>query len=408
MVKDNINQNIEIEKPIETQEIIQPQPTENIPVKKKKPWLMISLIILIIISIGTVGIFAYQNYLLKNSSSAKKGSLVAMPSPAPSKDFLRGEANQIFCEKDNKIYQIDENNNKPQLIIDFSELTKKDFDRGASQGIIGLSPDKKTLFYNIGEFYIKTYEHAPAGTVYNYDANNTTTLYAYNIDKKTINKLKDFSGVGSWSYFRLIPSPTGTNFILIRYLYWGNSSSSSSEIISFLGASLNPKNFYVRNFFNGARSSSPLTYKSNDSSDFIFIDENKLAILEPTEKINQTGEPLSKTIAEEQVKIDKLSTINLLTGEKRNLLTAKENEGIDINVFRDDFIYYSIYDKNHSWTSSDNPSLDFNSQSSFFSFWKIRTDGEENEKITIDQLKEIISYQEKNSPLFDFEKNCNF
>jgi dipeptidyl aminopeptidase/acylaminoacyl peptidase len=57
-------------------EIVQPQPTENLPIKKKKPWLMIILIVLIIISLGTVSVFAYQNYLLKNQTKTEKNTLI--------------------------------------------------------------------------------------------------------------------------------------------------------------------------------------------------------------------------------------------------------------------------------------------------------------------------------------------
>lgn len=60
-------------------EITQPQPTENFPIKKQKPWLMIILIILLIISLGTVGVFAYTNYLLKKQIQTEEDSLINNP-----------------------------------------------------------------------------------------------------------------------------------------------------------------------------------------------------------------------------------------------------------------------------------------------------------------------------------------
>lgn len=56
------------------------QSPEVLPVKKKKPWLMITLIVLIVIIFGAIGIFAYQNYLLKKQIKIEKNSPLAIPS----------------------------------------------------------------------------------------------------------------------------------------------------------------------------------------------------------------------------------------------------------------------------------------------------------------------------------------
>ena len=47
--------------------------------KKQKPWLVISLVVLLVVSLGVAGYFAYQNYSLKN----KKGSDEELVTPPP-------------------------------------------------------------------------------------------------------------------------------------------------------------------------------------------------------------------------------------------------------------------------------------------------------------------------------------
>ncbi|HUV42349.1 MAG TPA: hypothetical protein VMY36_00340 [Patescibacteria group bacterium] len=49
------------------------------PEKKQKPWLVIGLTILLIISLGIIGFLAYQNYSLKNKKDSEK-DLAASPS----------------------------------------------------------------------------------------------------------------------------------------------------------------------------------------------------------------------------------------------------------------------------------------------------------------------------------------
>lgn len=56
-----------------------PQPLETLPIKKKKPWLIITLIVLIVIIFGAIGVLAYQNYLLKNKIKTKNTNLKEIP-----------------------------------------------------------------------------------------------------------------------------------------------------------------------------------------------------------------------------------------------------------------------------------------------------------------------------------------
>jgi len=68
------------------EETAQPQVTEtseNSPIKKKKPWLIITLIILIIISVGSVSVLAYQNYVLKNNIQSEKERTQITPATIP-------------------------------------------------------------------------------------------------------------------------------------------------------------------------------------------------------------------------------------------------------------------------------------------------------------------------------------
>ena len=53
------------------EEVTPPQTTENFSIKKKKPWLMIALITLIVIIFGAISVLAYQNYLLKDQIQTK-------------------------------------------------------------------------------------------------------------------------------------------------------------------------------------------------------------------------------------------------------------------------------------------------------------------------------------------------
>ena len=59
------------------------QSPENFPVKNKKPWLMIILIFLVILTSGAAGLFAYQNYLLKSQTQKQEDTLKISPSPIP-------------------------------------------------------------------------------------------------------------------------------------------------------------------------------------------------------------------------------------------------------------------------------------------------------------------------------------
>jgi len=64
------------------------QSSEVLPVKKKKPWLIVILIALVIISFGAMGVLAYQNYLLKNQIEKKENSLImAKPTPTPNTEI---------------------------------------------------------------------------------------------------------------------------------------------------------------------------------------------------------------------------------------------------------------------------------------------------------------------------------
>jgi len=58
MIENQPNQATETNPQIETSSIA--------PEKKQKPWLMTGLLVLLILSLGTTGFFAYQNYQLKN------------------------------------------------------------------------------------------------------------------------------------------------------------------------------------------------------------------------------------------------------------------------------------------------------------------------------------------------------
>ena len=91
-----------------TEEKFQPQSTKTLPIKKKKLWLMIVLIVLFFISLGITVFFAYQNYLLKIQLQVKEKEdiLVAKPTIPSNPEAKNLEVAQNYFSYAHNFYEV--------------------------------------------------------------------------------------------------------------------------------------------------------------------------------------------------------------------------------------------------------------------------------------------------------------
>ncbi len=125
------------------------QSPENLPVKNKKPWLIIVLIVLLIVSMGTAGILGYQNYLLKNQIQLKKDiSAISEISPtlSPINNEIKNEYEFNWDEESKKAIVL--RNNKE--IISFN-LSDKPINvlLYIPKNILGIAAEDKNLIQHL-------------------------------------------------------------------------------------------------------------------------------------------------------------------------------------------------------------------------------------------------------------------
>ncbi len=158
------------------------QSPEVLPVKKKKPWLMITLIVLIVIIFGAIGVLAYQNYVLKNQIKTK--------SIAQDKTLKYNPKNKAFfyrsgLQANNRvgIWVYDFSNNSETQLVSFKEISNNidNLPGVIAYSIPVISPDRTKII-----FYLKSGENTY--DLWSYDLTNgkkekllknKTLLYEY-------------------------------------------------------------------------------------------------------------------------------------------------------------------------------------------------------------------------------------